>query len=63
MVFNHFPMHGARAVIAADPRSFGRAEARQLEPQPERGWTLSHDARLFASTFAAGFLFVAILIA
>jgi hypothetical protein len=63
MVVNHFPMHGARAVIAADPRLFGRAEARHFEPLPERGWTLSDDVKLFASTFAAGFLFVSILIA
>jgi hypothetical protein len=63
MSFNHFPMRSARAVIAADPRLFGRADPRQLEPLPEDGWMLSDDLKLFGSTFAAGFLFVSILIA
>lgn len=57
-------MAHARAAIAADPRLFGRGRPRLLESlDDEGGWTLSDDARLFAAAFAAGFLFVSILIA
>jgi hypothetical protein len=51
-----------KPAIALDPALFGRkaapaaAEARQ---QPSR----AEDVRLFAMTFAAGFLFVSVLIA
>lgn len=55
-------MRSARAVIAADPRLFGRAGRLQLDPLPEAGSTISDDLKLFGSTFAAGFLFVSILI-
>ncbi|HET9810730.1 MAG TPA: hypothetical protein VFP53_03425 [Sphingomicrobium sp.] len=50
-------MRSARAAIAADPRLFGRALPR------DRRWTLLDDLWLFGSTFAAGFVFVSILIA
>lgn len=55
-------MRSARTATALDPRLFGRGRPRLLEEAQESGWTLSDDARLFASTFAAGFLFVSILI-
>lgn len=45
-----------------DPRQFGRAPAPFAEAQPTRTATLGDDLRLFAITFAAGFLFVSILI-
>lgn len=64
MAVKHFPMAHARAAIAVDPRLFGRGRPRLLESlDDEGGWTLSDDARLFAAAFAAGFLFVSILIA
>ncbi|HUG45920.1 MAG TPA: hypothetical protein VMK31_05345 [Sphingomicrobium sp.] len=52
-------MRTPRALAAADPLQFGRARL-HLRSE-DRG--LSEDARLFATTFAAGFLFVSILIA
>ena len=52
-------MRSARALVAGDPRLFGRAIPRANEQR----WALSDDAQLFAATFAAGFLFVSILIA
>ena len=63
MVFNHFPMAAPRALVASDPRRFGRAPMWQVPADSEKRWTVSDDLRLFASTFAVGFLFVAILIA
>ncbi|MGN6154440.1 MAG: hypothetical protein ACTHN4_01745 [Sphingomicrobium sp.] len=56
-------MAHARAVIALDPRHFGRGRVRIVEQRNESGWSLSDDVKLFATTFAAGFLFVSILIA
>ena len=58
MAFNTFPMRTARALVATDPRRFGRAE-----PLPDSRPSLADEAQLFAATFAAGFLFVSILIA
>ena len=55
-------MRTNRALIAADPRRFGRAAAFQLAMPDERRWTMSDDMQLFAATFAAGFVFVSILI-
>ena len=57
MAFNTFPMRTPRALVASDPRGFGRAVAIAGD-----GRTLADDARLFAATFAAGFIFVSILI-
>ena len=45
-----------------DPRRFGRAPIPCAEAQTLRAPTLGNDLRLFAITFAAGFLFVSILI-
>ena len=52
-----------RPAIAADPRQFGR----RVEATPEQADgavspSLAADIRLFAFTFAAGFLFVSVLI-
>ena len=46
-----------------DPRRFGRGRIRVLEEPLQQGWKLSDDMKLFAGTFAAGFVFVAILVA
>jgi hypothetical protein len=62
MTINTFPMSTTRAAIAADPRHFGRARPRLLESVEDGVRSLPDDARLFAATFAAGFLFVSILI-
>ena len=51
-----------RPALALDPRRFGRAPIRCADAQPARVTALSDDLRLFAITFAAGFLFVSILI-
>ena len=56
-------MAHARAAIALDPRHFGRGRIRILESRIERTWSIPDDLKLFATTFAAGFLFVSILIA
>jgi len=45
-----------------DPRLFGRAPLHGADAPPMRVSTLADDLRLFALTFAAGFLFVSILI-
>jgi hypothetical protein len=63
MAVKHFPMVHARAAVALDPRLFGRAHPRFVERSRERRWTVRDDIWLFGSTFAAGFLFVSILLA
>jgi hypothetical protein len=54
-------MQSARPIFAAHPSAFGRGLVREVaEPAaPSRLWA---DLRLFALTFALGFLFVSILI-
>jgi hypothetical protein len=55
-------MQAFRPVFASHPMRFGRGPVRQVHrPSPERGG-IGSDVRLFAATFLAGFLFVAILI-
>ena len=51
------------ATARLDPRSFGRRPVSRCDtlPVPTRG--LDDDLRLFAVTFAAGFLFVSIVLA
>lgn len=50
--------------LALRQRRFGRRFVLHSEPaEARRPLQLSDDARLFATTFAAGFLFVSILIA
>jgi hypothetical protein len=52
-----------RCVARVDPRLFGRGQMRILDQREERSWSIPDDVKLFATTFAAGFLFVSILIA
>ena len=55
-------MYLDRPGIARDPRRFGRSAPRVCAlaaPQV----SISDDLRLFATTFAAGFLFISVLIA
>ena len=55
-------MQIARPGIALDPRRFGRAMARTCALADGRP-AIGDDVKLFATTFAAGFLFVSLLIA
>jgi hypothetical protein len=55
-------MQFIRPVFALNPRLFGRGPVRALETAVEAGPGISDDLKLFAATFAAGFLFVSILI-
>ena len=62
-----FPLRGGlfRAPPRHGPRIFGRGPVRLVEPveQPRSFPNLSDEIKLFAGTFAAGFLFVSLLIA
>jgi hypothetical protein len=51
-----------RPVFASHPMRFGRGPLRQLNEPAPAGKTVAGDIKLFAATFVAGFLFVAILI-
>jgi hypothetical protein len=54
-------MQLARPAYAPDPRQFGRRPAQAIAVgRAER--SIGEDLKLFAITFAAGFLFVSILI-
>jgi hypothetical protein len=55
-------MQLVRPAIASDPRAFGRGRFRTLNMPPISA-QISNDMRLFASTFAGGFLFVTLFIA
>ena len=55
-------MHLARSEISGNPRRFGKAGARTCDI-PKREVPSSADLKLFVTTFAAGFLFVSLLIA
>ena len=54
-------MRSARPACAIDPRRFGRRVA--VTAMAARWSGLSDDLRLFAVTYAGGFLFVSILLA
>ncbi len=54
-------MRCVRPAIAADPALFGRR--RVVEAAGEQALLSSEDVRLFLTTFAAGFAFVALFIA
>ena len=54
-------MHLVRPVFAPHPKAFGRGRVRDLDA-PAQPTSISDDLKLFAATFAAGFLFVSILI-
>ena len=55
-------MQLVRPVVAANPRQFGRGPMRWDTLVQSPGRRMSDDLKLFAMTFAAGFLFVSILI-
>ena len=55
-------MQLARPAIARDPRRFGRGRAPSCALSAPRV-SLGADVKLFLTTFAAGFLFVSVLIA
>jgi hypothetical protein len=55
-------MQFARPAFALDSRHFGKGRARHLGDEAPAATSLSEDFKLFATTFAAGFLFVSILI-
>ena len=57
------PMRMLRPAIAIDPRLFGRRfPGFILGDTEESEWTIGEDLKLFATTFAIGFLFVSVLI-
>ena len=52
-----------RPAFALDTRHFGRRFPGFILGNPEEpGWTINDDVKLFATTFAAGFLFVSVVI-
>jgi hypothetical protein len=54
----------SRPVIAADPRAFGKRFDVSAAPQGSgAAGTIAADLKLFALTFAAGFVFVSVIIA
>ena len=55
-------MQLARPFVAANPRLFGRGPVRSAAAAAVPTAKLSDDLKLFVATFAAGFLFVSILI-
>jgi len=55
-------VNSTRPALAMNSRRFGRRLVVRDEAVPA-SWTMSEDLRLFATTFAAGFLFVSVLIA
>ena len=55
-------MSFSRPAFALSQRRFGRARVRSVGKLARDERRLADDLRLFAATFAAGFLFVSILI-
>jgi hypothetical protein len=55
-------MQLARPKFALHPKLFGRGRVRDLQRPPAAPPTLGNDLKLFMTTFAAGFVFVSILI-
>jgi hypothetical protein len=57
------PMRMLRPAFALDPRLFGRRFPGFILGSPEvSGFAMSADVKLFATTFAIGFVFVSALI-
>jgi hypothetical protein len=56
-------MQLARSASAVHPRRFGRGPRKVLELTPTAAHPISDDLKLFATTFAAGFIFVSVLLA
>ena len=61
MADKHIPMRTQRALVATDPLQFGRGPSWFADA--DRAQACLEDAKLFATTFAAGFLFVSIFVA
>ena len=55
-------MQLARPAFALDPKTFGKGPLREPPVPVAASSAISADVKLFATTFAAGFLFVSILI-
>jgi hypothetical protein len=51
-----------RPAIALDPRLFGKGPLRLLDTFEPQTSAIVDDLKLFATTFAIGFLFVSVLI-
>ena len=57
-------MQLARSASAVHPRQFGRGPIRLLgDAAPAQARSVGDDLKLFATTFAAGFIFVSVLFA
>jgi hypothetical protein len=56
-------MQLARSASAVHPRRFGRGPRKQLDAAARTASPISDDIKLFAMTFAAGFIFVSVLLA
>jgi hypothetical protein len=56
-------MQLARSASAVHPRRFGRGPRKHLHPVQPITSPISDDLKLFATTFAAGFVFVSVLLA
>ena len=55
-------MAAGHPIAETDARRFGRRVKAPFEPLPVRERSTGDDLRLFAMTFAAGFLFISIVI-
>jgi hypothetical protein len=56
-------MQLARFASSTHPRRFGRGPVRELQQVLPAVGRVSDDLKLFATTFAAGFIFVSVLLA
>jgi hypothetical protein len=56
-------MQFARQASAVHPRRFGRRASYQSAEVPAARVPIADDLKLFATTFAAGFVFVTVLLA
>jgi hypothetical protein len=57
-------MNWKHAAFSVDPRRFGRRPAYLVAEAPQApAPVLNDEVRLFATTFAAGFLFVSLMVA
>ena len=56
-------MQLVRTAGAVHPRRFGRGQRKVLAPNEPAPALFSNDLKMFATTFAAGFIFVSVLLA
>jgi hypothetical protein len=56
-------MQLARHASAVHPSRFGRGPRKELDAAAPHSSRISDDLKLFATTFAAGFIFVSVLLA